>query len=193
MFWCNLAVCGVGMQTRGCTWSPLVIDFMACVTHLDELHIYSVDDAPNGGFSPMQKDTVSQSKYFLGKNLSHILSNEELTNTHFYLVSETRCSSSLIHWKQCGDEVIETSMERDQLGRSLLVLIIKLRQKHLYYCKITDRNMSHILLFAVLLLNKAGRMMILPCAGQEQKIYVMSKISWDKTGIFSHDLHVNSL
>lgn len=136
MFWFNLAVCGVGIKTRGCKLTTLVKDFMTCVAHFAEINIYLVDGAPNGGFSPMQKDTVSLSKYFQGKNLSHILSNEELTNTHFNLVSETRCSSSLILWKQCGNEVIGTSMERDQLGRSLLVLIIKICQKQLYYCKI---------------------------------------------------------
>lgn len=72
----------------------------------------------------------------------------------------------------CGDEVIGTSMEREQLGRSLLVLIIKIRQKKLYYCKIIDINMS-----TILLLNKAGRMMTLPNAGQEQKSYVISKLN----------------
>lgn len=188
IFWFNLTVCGGGMQTRGCKWTPLVKDFMTCVAHLAELHSSSVDGAPNVGFSPMQKDTVSLSKYFQGKNLSHILSNEELTNTHFYLVSETRCSSSLILWKQCEDEVIVTSMEREQFGRSLLVLITKIRQKQLYYCKIIDKNMS-----TILLLNKAGRMMTLSHAGQEQRNYVMSMLSWDMTGTFARDSHVNSL
>lgn len=148
----------------------LVKDFMTCVAHLSELHIYLVDGAPNVGFLAMQKDTLSLSKYFQGKNLSHILSNEELTNTHFYLVSETSCSSSLILWKQCGDELIGTSREREQFGRSLLVLIMKICKKQLYYCKIIDISMS-----TILLLNKAGRMMTLPQAGQEQNNYVMSK------------------
>lgn len=71
----------------------------------------------------------------------------------------------------CGDEVIGTSMG-EQLGRSLLVLVIKIRQKKLYYCKIIDINMS-----TILLLNKAGRMMTLPNAGQEQKSYVISKLN----------------
>lgn len=89
---------------------------------------------------------------------------------------------------ECGDEVIGKSREREQLGRSLLVLIIKICRKQLYYCKIIDKNMSRILL-----LNKAGRMMTLPHAGQEQKNYDMSKLSWDMTGTFSRALHVNSL
>lgn len=71
----------------------------------------------------------------------------------------------------CGDEVIGTSMEREQFGSSLLVLIIKIRQNQLYYCKIIDVNMS-----TILLLNKAGRMMTLPNVGQEQNNYVMSKL-----------------
>lgn len=153
---------------------------MTCVALLAELHVYLVDGAPKGGFAPMQKDTVSLSTYVQGKNLSHILSNEELTNTHFYLVSETRCSSSLILWKQCGDEVIGTSMERKQLGRSLLVLIIKIHQKQLHYCKIIDINMSTI--FAS---QQNEKMTTLPHVGHEKKNYVKSKLSWGDWHILS--------
>jgi len=55
-----------------------------------------VDGIITGVILSMQRDTLPLSKYFQGKNLSHILSNKGLTNTQFCLVSETRRSYSLI-------------------------------------------------------------------------------------------------